>query len=128
MRDAGSCASRSPRSGADVQPLVRRLLADAVARGALVAHADLLLGAAETPAAAEALRGVGFSIAGLLPEYRDEDVLRLQWLAASVEDARDIVLEGEGPRAVAAFVRDDFEAVRAGEPIAPARAAREARR
>ena len=53
---------------------------NAVKRGALVAHVDLPLTDPETPVAAQGLRTLGFSFAGLLPEYRDGDVLRLQWL------------------------------------------------
>jgi hypothetical protein len=38
------------------------------------------------PAATETLRAREFSFAGLLPEYRDGDVLRMQWLAESVDE------------------------------------------
>ena len=79
----------------------------AMDRGCLVAHVDLHLGDALTPTATEALRGLGFFFAALLPEYRHGDLLRLQWLSDSVEVEVADVLSADSMRAIEAFVLHD---------------------
>jgi hypothetical protein len=80
-------------------------------RGALVAHVDLPLADPATPMATEALRVQGFSFAGLLPEYRDGDVLRLQRLADSVDETALSVLSTDATQAIAALVFKDRESM-----------------
>jgi len=81
---------------------------DAVEKcGGLVAHIDLSLADPAAPAAVESLRSRGFSFAGLLPEYRDGDVLRMQWLSDAVDDAASSVLSTDSTRAIEAFVAKD---------------------
>jgi serine/threonine-protein kinase RsbW len=95
------------RAGDD---LVERLDSErrqAVELGGLIAHVDLPLGQPTTPVASEALREIAFSFAGVLPEYRDGDVLRLQWLADSVDEGAFSVLASDSSRALQAFVLAD---------------------
>jgi len=93
--------------GSDVAAKIGAEIRDAAKRGCLIAHVDLLLGDPATPAASEALREQGFSFAGLLPEYRDGDVLRMQWLADSVDDDSFSILSTEATRAIESFVLND---------------------
>ncbi|MGB5809920.1 MAG: GNAT family N-acetyltransferase [Polyangiales bacterium] len=76
-------------------------------RGVLVAHVDLSLSDRTTPAATEALRTLRYSFAGLLPEYRNGDVLRLQWLSVDAESSAVTVLSSDTTRAIQAFVLAD---------------------
>ena len=75
--------------------------------GAVVAHVDLPLCDPGAPAAVEALRPHGYSFAGLLPEYREGDVLRLQWLSPEATASAAAVLSSEETRAIEAFVLHD---------------------
>jgi serine/threonine-protein kinase RsbW len=95
------------RAGGDVGARVEAETREAVKRGALVAHVDLPLSDPAAPMATEALRTQGFSFAGLLPEYRDGDVLRLQWLAGSVDETAFSVLSTDATQAIAALVLKD---------------------
>jgi serine/threonine-protein kinase RsbW len=95
------------RGGSDVAAKIGAEIRDAAKHGCLVTHVDLLLTDPATPAASEALREHGFSFAGLLPEYRDGDVLRMQWLADSVDDDSFSVLSTEATRAIESFVLND---------------------
>lgn len=92
------------RAGSDLATRVDTETHEAAERGALVAHVDLPLSDPTTPAATEALRTLGFSFAGLLPEYRDGDVLRLQWLADDVDETAVSVLSTDATQAIAALV------------------------
>lgn len=65
------------RIGADLPQLVGDSLRE---RAAAVTHVDLPLGDAGAPAAAEALRAQRFLFCALLPEFAEQDVLRLQHL------------------------------------------------
>jgi serine/threonine-protein kinase RsbW len=85
---------------------MREEIRDAEARGALVAHVDLPLSDPARPQAVEVLRTLGFSFAGLLPEYRDGDVLRMQWLAKSVATVATSVLSSDSARTIETFVLD----------------------
>jgi hypothetical protein len=95
------------RAGCDLAAKVENHRRGAVKRGGLVVHVDLALFDPATPAATEALRTHGFSFAGLLPEYREGDVLRLQWLANSVDDTAVSVLSTQATQAIAALVTKD---------------------
>jgi len=94
-------------AGGDLGARVEAEICAAADRGGLVAHADLSLAHAATPAVADALRAHGFSFAGLLPEYRDGDVLRMQWLAGSVDRAASSVISTDSTREIVAFVSAD---------------------
>ncbi|MEM7437063.1 MAG: GNAT family N-acetyltransferase [Myxococcota bacterium] len=93
------------RSGADLADRVSSRLKEA--GGVVVAHLDLPLGDLNTPRATEALRGLGFFFSALLPEYHDGDVLRLQWLATSVQVAEAEVVARDATRAIEAYVVED---------------------
>ena len=95
------------RVAGDLGEHVDHLRAGAARRGALVAHVDLSLSDPATPAAVELLRARGFFFAGVLPEYRDGDVLRLQWLSAEVGYPERSVLSTDATRALEAFVLND---------------------
>lgn len=95
------------RTGGDLAARVENEKRAAANRGGLVAHVDLALSDPATPAATEALRAHGFSFAGLLPEYREGDTLRLQWLADSVDDTAFSVLSTDATRSIAALVERD---------------------
>ncbi|MFW2390120.1 MAG: GNAT family N-acetyltransferase [Polyangiales bacterium] len=100
-------------SADDLPAKVRAERSSATARGALLAHIDLPLGDPATPAAVEALRAEGFFFAGLLPELRDGDALRLQCLSDSVDDSASSVLSSDATRAIEAYVLDDRAACQA---------------
>jgi len=76
---------------------------------------DLPLGDPAIPAIAEALWERGFFYGGLLPEYRDGDVLRLQRPAAPASARPAPVLESETARALCRFLLRD-----AADPREPA--------
>jgi serine/threonine-protein kinase RsbW len=99
------------RVGDDLAARVASETRAAARRGAVVAHVDLPLADARVSTAVEDLRAGGFSFAGLLPEYRDGDVLRLQWLADSIADTGASILSSEATREIAAFVIEDRAAV-----------------
>jgi serine/threonine-protein kinase RsbW len=106
------------RTGLDLATRVENEKHAAAKRGGLVAHVDLALSNPATPAATEALRALGFSFAGLLPEYRDGDTLRLQWVAESVDSTEPSVLSTEATRAIAAIVESDrISAAEVGRPV-----------
>jgi len=94
-------------AGFDFPTAIDAEIQDRVREGALVAHVDLRLSREDTPPAAAALRGLGFFFSGLLPEYHDGDVLRMQWLHGSVNiGAADVIALGS-TRAIEAFVLED---------------------
>jgi serine/threonine-protein kinase RsbW len=95
------------RAGSDLASRVETATRGAARRGGLVAHIDLSLSDPATPAATEVLRAQGFSFAGLLPEYRDGDVLRMQWLAESVDDTAFSVFSNDSSRKIESFVWSD---------------------
>ena len=95
------------RGGHDLAATVEAETGCAVKCGGLVAHVDLPLADPATPVAAERLRTLGFSFAGLLPEYREGDVLRMQWLADSVDDTASSILATDSTRAIEEFVLKD---------------------
>lgn len=101
------------RAGRDLGAKVDAEIRGSVDRGSLIAHVDLRLGDAVTPAAVEMLRAQGFSFAGLLPEFRDGDVLRMQWLSDSVDDGASSILSTDATRAIEAFVFEDRSTVAA---------------
>ena len=95
------------RPGSDLADKVGAETLGAAKHGGLVAHIDLPLADPATPAASEALRAQAFFFAGLLPEYRDGDVLRMQWLADTVDDMAASILSTDSTRAIEAFVLKD---------------------
>jgi serine/threonine-protein kinase RsbW len=95
------------RSADDLSTKVRAERSSATARGALLAHVDLPLADPATPAAVEALRAEGFFFAGLLPELRDGDTLRLQCLSDAVDDNVSSVLSSDVTRAIEKYVLED---------------------
>jgi len=99
--------------GADLAARVVAETRHAADRGAIVAHADVPLSDAGAPSAVEALRSVGFSFAGLLPEYRAGDVLRLQWLSDAAPGAAAHVLATEATQAIEVYVLADRAALAA---------------
>lgn len=95
------------RIGGDLGDAIGADLLRALERGGLLAHVDLPLGDAGAPAAVDALRAQGFFFAGLLPEYRDGDVLRMQWLADSIQPTAADVLSTPSTRTMETFVLAD---------------------
>lgn len=55
----------------------------------------------------DALRELGFFFSGLLPEYQDGDILRMQRLDDSVDVAPAGLIELDSTRAIEAFVLED---------------------
>ncbi len=74
---------------------------------AAVVQVDLRLGDRLLPSAVEELRDLGFFFAGLLPEYSDGDVLRLQRLSESVDITIAEVIASDSTRAIETFVLED---------------------
>ncbi len=95
------------RIGADLDARVKAETGRASDEGAIVGHVDLPLSDPGTPFAAVVLRAVGYSFAGLLPEYRDGDVLRMQWLSLEAQASAAAVLSTDATRAIEAFVLED---------------------
>ena len=95
------------RIGPDLAARVASEMQAPKATPLLVVHADLRLGDSAAEAAVGALRELGFFFAGLLPEYRDGDILRMQWLDGSVDVASAGAIERDSTRAIEAFVLED---------------------
>ena len=94
-------------AGADLASRLESETRATADRGGVIAHADLSLSDPATPAATRVLRAQGFFFAGLLPEYRDGDVLRMQWLSDSVDFATLSVLASDSTRKTESFVVQD---------------------
>ncbi|WCO67741.1 hypothetical protein PO878_03255 [Iamia majanohamensis] len=71
--------------GADAAHVVDLRRRELCAAGTEVVHAELPLDDPGTPAAVEVLRDRGFRYAGFVPDLRDADVLRLQYLDVDVD-------------------------------------------
>jgi hypothetical protein len=95
------------RIGADLDARVEAETRTASDGGAIVGHVDLPLSDPGAPFAAVVLRAMGYSFAGLLPEYRDGDVLRMQWLSPEASASGSAVLSTDTTRAIEAFVLED---------------------
>lgn len=95
------------RIGADLGARVEADTRSAAKGGAVVAHVDLPLSDPRASFASIELRGLGYSFAGLLPEYREGDVLRLQWLSPEARASTAAVLSTDTTRAIEAFVLED---------------------
>jgi len=95
------------RIGADLGARVDAETRAAAEGGAIAAHVDLPLSDPGALFAAIALRAVGYSFAGLLPEYRDGDVLRMQWLSVEAHASASAVLSSDAIRAIEVFVLED---------------------
>ena len=101
------------RSGNDLASRIEAERRRAAESGGLVAHVDLPLGDSGTSTATQTLCSLGFFFAGLLPEYRDGDVLRLQWLAPSADCAGSPILTTDSTRAIESFVLNERLSTRA---------------
>ncbi|MGB5695172.1 MAG: GNAT family N-acetyltransferase [Polyangiales bacterium] len=101
------------RIGEDLGSRIEAERRRAAESGGLVAHVDLPLGDSGTPAATQTLCSLDFFFAGLLPEYRDGDVLRLQWLAPSADCAGSPILTTDSTRAIESFVLNECLSKRA---------------
>lgn len=95
------------RIGADLRARVEAETRAGADAGAIVAHVDLPLSDRGAPSAVTALRTLGYSFAGLIPEYREGDVLRMQWLSAAAHASASAVLSSNATRAIEAFVLGD---------------------
>jgi serine/threonine-protein kinase RsbW len=95
------------RIGADLDARVEAETRTASDGGAIVGHVDLPLSDPGAPFAAVVLRAMGYSFAGLLPEYRDGDVLRMQWLSLEAHASAAVVLSTDATRAIESFVVED---------------------
>jgi hypothetical protein len=71
--------------GADAAELVDRHRRHRCAQGTQVVHVELSLADPATPATVEELRRRGFAYAGLIPNLRGTDILRLQYLDVEVD-------------------------------------------
>ena len=94
------------RAGGDAGARIAEVLGDEPNRAEVV-HLDLPLSDAATPHVAEESRALGFFYAGLLPEYRDGDVLRMQWRKRPIREAAIPVLETPAGRAMTELVTTD---------------------
>ncbi len=92
--------------GADAAHVVDLRRRELCAAGTEVVHAELPLDDPGTPAAVDALRDRGFRYAGFVPDLRDADVLRLQYLDVDV-DTSIIQLYTDEARALLAFTLAD---------------------
>lgn len=99
--------------GADFASTLDDRLREAAGGDVVLILLDLPLADRGTPGACDVARARGFFFSGILPEYRDGDVLRLQRLARPESANREVVLEAEGAKAMAEVVWSDFEVVRA---------------
>ena len=93
--------------GADLGTRVAREMQASARKGALVAHADLRLSDTASGYAVDVLRELGFFFSGLLPEYHDGDILRMQWVDDSVDVTSADVIALDSTRAIEAFVLGD---------------------
>ncbi len=97
------------RVGNDTVVGIAEALANAV-KHAEVGHLDLPLADAGTPHVAEESRALGFFYAGLLPEYCDGDILRMQRLGHRTVEAATPVLDTPAGRAITDLVMNDAPA------------------
>ena len=107
---------RVTQIGADLATCIGAATDDAHRKGALIAHVDLPLSDAGTTWAPGALCGLGYSFSALLPEYRNGDVLRLQWLSEEATASAPSVLSSEALRSMASYVLEDRAEVLAAMP------------
>ncbi len=86
--------------GADAVDLIDHHRRSVCAAGTHVVYAELPLDDPGTPAVAAGLRDRGFFYAGFIPDLRDTDVLRMQYLDVEVDteiiqlytaDAKDLL-------------------------------------
>lgn len=94
-------------AGDDLAEALARELRKAALDGAAIAHLDVPLCEPSAPRVTEAARSAGFFFAGLLPEFRDGDVLRLQWLHGSVPVRPAAALRSDVTRELEAFILAD---------------------
>ena len=94
------------RVGADAVDEIDRRRRALCAAGTEVVYVELPLEDPGTPDVAEGLRDRGFAYAGFVPELRDVDVLRLQYLDVEV-DTGIIQLYSDDARRLLAFIEAD---------------------
>jgi len=95
--------------GAGLVPEVARRLRDPATRSMQIAQLDLPLSDPGTPAAVEALRELGFFFGGVLPEFCEGDVLRLQSVPSQQVDSTAIALVSQVGKRLLDFVLADRE-------------------
>ena len=86
---------------------VARRLRDPAARAMQIAQLDLPLSDPATPSAVEALRELGFFFGGVLPEFSEGDVLRLQSVRSQAVDFTSVALVSEVGKRLLDFVLGD---------------------
>jgi len=107
------------QSGSDLVRQVEAALATGRAANVHAVQIDLPLADPATPAGVEQLRPLGFFFCGVLPEYRDGDVVRLQRVVDDVLATAIPVLENDAGRALRDLVIEDARTVRS--PVDPRR-------
>lgn len=98
------------RAGRDLVSEVSRGLRDVGSSVAHIAHIDLRLSDPSTPESVEVLRELGFFFGGVLPEFRDGDVIRLQSTRQGLLDRSAIAVVSEASERHLDFVLADREA------------------
>jgi serine/threonine-protein kinase RsbW len=93
--------------GEDLVPEVARWLRDPGASSMQIAQLDLPLSDPATPSAVEALRELGFFFGGVLPEFSEGDVLRLQSVRSPAVDFTSVALVSEVGKRLLDFVLAD---------------------
>jgi serine/threonine-protein kinase RsbW len=93
------------RLGADVVAVLGGLLAEQADRGRDVVHVELSLADPETAALPAAVHDdLGVFFGGVVPELRDGDVLRLQWLNGVDADPSDVAVASDFGRELLDYV------------------------
>jgi serine/threonine-protein kinase RsbW len=91
--------------GADVLDALRGFVADEADRGRDVLYLELALDDPCTAALpAEVHDELGFFFGGIVPELRDGDVLRLQWLNGVEADPSDVAVASDFGRDLLAYI------------------------
>jgi serine/threonine-protein kinase RsbW len=93
------------RLGADVVAVLGGLLAEQADRGRDVVHVELSLADPDTAALPVAVHDdLGVFFGGVVPELRDGDVLRLQWLNGVEADPSDVAVASDFGRELLDYV------------------------
>jgi serine/threonine-protein kinase RsbW len=93
--------------GEGLVPEVARRLRGPAASSMQIAQVDLPLSDPATPSAVEALRELGFFFGGVLPEFSEGDVLRLQSVRSQAVDLTSVALVSEVGSRLLDFVLAD---------------------
>jgi serine/threonine-protein kinase RsbW len=98
------------RAGRNLVSEVSKGLRDVGSSAAQIVHIDLRLSDPSTPESVETLRELGFFFGGVLPELRDDDVIRLQSARQGPLDRSAIAVVSEVSERLLDFVLADREA------------------